>query len=40
MEGSIHYPRRVIRTNSDVFQTNKFTCDVPDYDKQDFTRSY
>jgi len=37
VEGSIHYPRRVIQTDSDVFRINKFTCDILDYCQVQFT---
>ena len=33
MEDGIHYFRRIIQTDSDVFQINKFIYDIPDYDE-------
>ena len=33
MKDSIHDSRRVIQTNSDFFQTDKFIHDISDYDE-------
>jgi len=40
VESSIHYSRRVIWTNHNVLQINKFTYNIPDHDEWDSIESY
>ena len=40
VKGCIYDTRRVVWTNSDIFQSEKLICNVPNNDEQDFIRFY